>query len=93
MTARSAATAVQMARREGIKAGLLRLITLWPFPDWKIEEVANKVKGVVVAEMNYGQLVREVERCVKPTPVEFIAKLGENPPNPDEILAKIRRIV
>ena len=93
VTARSAATAVQMARREGIKAGLLRLITLWPFPDWKIEEVANKVKGVVVAEMNYGQLVREVERCVKPTPVEFIAKLGENPPNPDEILAKIRRIV
>jgi 2-oxoglutarate ferredoxin oxidoreductase subunit alpha len=91
VTARSAASAVQMARGEGIKAGLLRLITLWPFPDWKIEEVADNVKGVVVAEMNYGQLVREVERSVKPTPVEFIPKLGENPPSPDEILAGIRR--
>ncbi|MCB2172762.1 2-oxoacid:acceptor oxidoreductase subunit alpha, partial [archaeon] len=92
VTARSAASAVQMARSEGIKAGLLRLITLWPFPDWKIEEVADNVKGVVIPEMNYGQLVREVERSVKPTPVEFIPKLGENPPSPDEILEKIRRL-
>jgi len=92
VTARSAASAVQMARSEGIKAGLLRLISLWPFPEIKLSEVANDVKGVVVAEMNYGQMVREVERSVKPIPVEFIPKLGENPPSPDEILAKIRRL-
>jgi len=92
VTARSAASAVQMARSERIKAGLLRLISLWPFPEKKVSEVANDVKGVVVAEMNYGQLVREVERSVKPIPVEFIPKLGENPPSPDEILAKIRRL-
>ena len=92
VTARSAASAVQMARSEGIKAGLLRLISLWPFPEKKVSEVANDVKGVVVAEMNYGQLVREVERSVKPIPVEFIPKLGENPPSPVEILAKIRRL-
>ena len=92
VTARSSASAVQQARKEGIKAGLLRLITLWPFPERKLSEVANDVKGVVVAEMNYGQLVREVERSVRPTPVEFIPKLGENPPTPDEILAKIRRL-
>lgn len=92
VTARSAASAVHKARSEGIKAGLLRLVTLWPFPDWKISEVANNVKGVVVAEMNYGQLVREVERSVKPRPVEFIPKLGENPPSPEEILSRIRRL-
>jgi 2-oxoglutarate/2-oxoacid ferredoxin oxidoreductase subunit alpha len=92
ITARSAASAVQMARSEGIKAGLLRLINLWPFPEKKVSVVANDVKGVVVAEMNYGQLVREVERSVKPIPVEFIPKLGENPPTPEEILAKIRRL-
>ena len=92
VTARSSASAVQQARKEGIKAGLLRLITLWPFPERKLSEVANDVKGVMVAEMNYGQLVREVERSVRPTPVEFIPKLGENPPTPDEILAKIRRL-
>ena len=92
VTARSAATAIQLARNEGIKAGLFRPITIWPFPEEKLAEAANNVKGVVVAEMNYGQLVREVERTVKPTSVEFIPKLGENPPSPDEILAKIRRL-
>ncbi|MFW6108929.1 MAG: 2-oxoacid:acceptor oxidoreductase subunit alpha [archaeon] len=92
VTARSAASAVRQAREEGVKAGLLRLITLWPFPEKKLLEVASGVKGVVVSEMNYGQLVREVERTVKPTPVEFIPKLGENPPTPLEILEKIRRL-
>ena len=92
VTARSSASAVRQAREEGVKAGLLRLITLWPFPEKKLLEVASGVKGVVVSEMNYGQLVREVERTVKPTPVEFIPKLGENPPTPLEILEKIRRL-
>ena len=92
ITARSAARAVRMAREEGIKAGLLRLISIWPFPERKIEGLASSVKGVVVSEMNYGQIVREVERAVRPTPVSFIPKLGENPPRPDEILAAIRRV-
>lgn len=42
--------------------------------------------------MNYGQLVREVERAVKPTPVTFLPKLGENPHTPDEILEAVRRV-
>ncbi len=92
ITARSAARAVRMAREEGIKAGLLRLISIWPFPERKIEGLASSVKGVVVSEMNYGQIVREVERAVRPTPVSFIPKLGENPPRPDEILSAIRRV-
>jgi 2-oxoglutarate ferredoxin oxidoreductase subunit alpha len=92
ITARSAARAVRMAREEGIEAGLLRLISIWPFPERRIEELASSTRGVVVSEMNYGQMVREVERAVRPTPVSFVPKLGENPPRPDEILAAIRRV-
>ena len=91
MTARSAATAVKQAREGGIKAGLLRLVTLWPFPDTLIEDTAEDAETVIVAEMNYGQLVREVERAVKPKPVHFLPKLGENPHTPGEILEAIRR--
>lgn len=91
ITARSAMSAVRQARAEGIKAGLLRLITLWPFPDKKLEELAGRVKAIVVAEMNYGQLVREVERAVRPTRVMFLPKIGDEPPRPDEILTEMRR--
>ena len=92
ITARSAATAVKQARDRGLKAGLLRLVSIWPFPDKLIEKTAEDAKAVIVAEMNYGQLVREVERAVKPKPVRFLPKLGENPHTPGEILEAIRRI-
>ena len=92
ITARSAATAVKQARERGLKAGLLRLVSLWPFPDKLLEATAEDAKAVVVAEMNYGQLVREVERAVKPKHVHFLPKLGENPHTPGEILEAIRRI-
>ena len=92
ISARSAVTAVKQAREEGIKAGLLRLITLWPFPEQLVEEKTRDVKAVVMTEMNYGQMVREVRRAAKPTPLEFIPKLGENPPRPDEILEAVRRM-
>jgi 2-oxoglutarate ferredoxin oxidoreductase subunit alpha len=90
ITARSALSAVKLAREQGVKAGLLRLITLWPFPDARIEELTRRCVGVVVAEMNYGQLVREVERAAMRR-VEFVPKLGENPHLPEEILAAIGR--
>jgi 2-oxoglutarate ferredoxin oxidoreductase subunit alpha len=63
-TARSARRAVRMARDEGIDAGLLRLISLWPFPAAPIRELANTVEAFIVAEMNLGQMAREIERCV-----------------------------
>ncbi len=89
---RSALSAVRMARSQGIKAGLLRLVTLWPFPDKQVSDVAQKVKALVVPEMNYGQLVREVERVAKRTPVVFLPKLGEEPHKPMEILEALRRM-
>ncbi len=91
ITARSSLTAIKKARSEGIKAGLLRLKTLWPFPDKALEKFSH-VKGVIMPEMNYGQLVREVERVIKIVPLTFLPKLGENPHTPDEILAEIRRM-
>jgi len=89
--ARSAARAVAAARSEGIKAGLLKLVTIWPFPTKELEELSKQLRSVIVLEMNYGQLVREVERAVKPTPVSFLPKLGGEPHKPDEVLAAIRR--
>ena len=91
IVARAALSAVRKARAEGIKAGLLRLITLWPFPEKHVAKIAKQAKAIVVAEMNCGQLVREVERSAKETPVVFLSKLGEDPHTPMEILEAIRR--
>jgi 2-oxoglutarate ferredoxin oxidoreductase subunit alpha len=91
IAARAALSAVRKARSMGIKAGLLRLITLWPFPDEQVTQVAKRVKALVVPEMNCGQMVREVERAAKETPVTFLSKLGEEPHKPSEILEALRR--
>jgi 2-oxoglutarate ferredoxin oxidoreductase subunit alpha len=90
-TARSALSAVKHARDLGIKAGLLRLVTIWPFPDARIEKLSKQCNGVIVPEMNYGQLYREVERAAMRR-VKFLPKLGENPHTPDEIVDAIRRV-
>jgi len=92
IVARAALSAVRKAREKGIKAGLLRLITLWPFPEEHVAKVAKHVRGIVVPEMNRGQLVREVERAAKETPVTFLSKLGEEPHTPMEIFEAMRRI-
>lgn len=63
ISSRVAIPAIQKARKEGIKVGQLRLIIVWPFPEKKIRELAKKVKAFVVPEVNYGQMVLEVERC------------------------------
>jgi 2-oxoglutarate ferredoxin oxidoreductase subunit alpha len=89
--ARSAIAAVKRARDEGIKAGFLRLVTLWPFPDKEIEMVAQQVKQIIVPEMNYGQIVREVERRADYKRITFLPKLGEDVHKPNEILEQIRR--
>ena len=90
--ARAAMSAVRKAREEGIKAGLLRLVTVWPFPERQVAELAARVKGIVVPELNYGQIVREVERAAKTTPVYFMPKFGEALHTPMEILDGIRRM-
>ena len=74
-TSRPAAGAVLKARSEGKKVGILRLITIWPFPEDKIRELGNKVKKIFVPEMNLGQLSREVERFVN-CEVISVPKIG-----------------
>jgi len=63
ISARTAKSAVALARAKGYRVGFLRLITVWPFPEKKIRELARKVSTFVVPEINFGQIAREVERC------------------------------
>ncbi|MBD3370159.1 2-oxoacid:acceptor oxidoreductase subunit alpha [Candidatus Fermentibacteria bacterium] len=63
ITARVTRMAIDMAREKGVKVGFMRLIVVWPFPEKRIRELAGNVKGFVVPEINYGQVVLEVERC------------------------------
>jgi len=64
ITSRVAIPAIEQARQDGLKVGHLRLITAWPFPKRRIQELSAKVKAFVVPEINYGQMVHEVERSV-----------------------------
>ncbi len=89
---RASLSAVKKAREAGIKAGLLRLVTVWPFPEKQVAQLANYVNAIVVPEMNFGQMVREVERAAKETPVHFLPKLGGDPHSPSEILEALRRV-
>ena len=65
ITSRVAKAAVQRARAEGRRVGELRLITLWPFPEERIRELAQSAAGFVVPEINLGQISLEVERCAQ----------------------------
>jgi 2-oxoglutarate ferredoxin oxidoreductase subunit alpha len=63
ITSRVARMGVELARKKGLRVGILRLVVAWPFPETRIRELARKVKAFVVPEINYGQMVLEVERC------------------------------
>ena len=91
--ARIARSAVTAARAEGIKAGLLRPITLWPFPEDAIIGTLGSAKVYLSVEMNMGQMIDDVRLAVNgQAPVEFIGRTGGVIPTPAEVLAKIRAI-
>lgn len=92
-TARSARFAVNEARKMGIKAGLLRPFTIWPFPDKAVRELSKKVKAIIVPELNLGQMVLEVERCSKKADVVGIHRVDGEPINPKQILDEIKKHV
>ncbi len=86
--------AVLKARKSGLKVGLLRLITLWPFPEKIISSLADKAKKFLVVEMSMGQMVDDVKLAVNgKTPVEFFGKGGGWIPGTDMILEKIKGIL
>ena len=89
--ARIAEKAIEMARAEGIKVGLFRPITLWPFPTNEIAAAAAKVKGVLVAEINAGQMVDDVRLAVNgKVPVEHYGRLGGIVPEPEEMVKVLK---
>ena len=89
-TASTAYEAVANARKKGQKVGLLRLMTIWPFADQAIARLAARVKGIMVAELNYGQVVNEVRRAVNgQCPVQFCGNYNMQTFEPAEIEAGI----
>jgi len=90
ITARVALRPIEMARREGIKVGHLRLVTVWPFPQQLIRELAGRIKGFVVPELNLGQVVLEVERCAAgQCPTLLVDHAGGTVHDPDRIYQAI----
>lgn len=82
-TARSARRAVKLARERGVPAGLFRLVSIWPFPEEQIRELAERVDSFIVAELNLGQVAREVERIIhRPVRGVFHAGGAMIPPEP-----------
>ncbi len=86
-------TVVREARAKGLKAGLLRPITVWPFPSARIAELAARVRGILVVEMNAGQMVEDVRLAVEGRcPVRFYGRMGGIIPLPDEILPRLEEL-
>jgi 2-oxoglutarate ferredoxin oxidoreductase subunit alpha len=93
ITSRVALRALQMARAEGIRAGLHRPIVVWPFPEKRLRALAEKVKAFVVVEMNYGQMVYEVERCAAGKARTVLVEHGGGTVhNPEDVLQAIREV-
>jgi 2-oxoglutarate ferredoxin oxidoreductase subunit alpha len=91
ITSRVTTRAVRKAREAGIKVGTIRLITVWPFPEKRIKELAKKVKAFVMPEINYGQLIFEVERCAAgQAPAIHVPHCGGWVHDPDDILKAIK---
>lgn len=85
--ARIGEKAVEIAREQGIKAGLFRPITLWPFPSKQLHEIAKGKKGILVSEINAGQMVEDVRLAINgELPVEHFGRLGGIVPEPEEIV-------
>ncbi len=94
ISARVSLIAIERARQEGIRVGMLRLITVWPFPEAKIREIAKHVKAFVVPEINYGQVALEVERCACGfAKTILVSHMGGSVQNPQTILDAIKQAV
>ncbi len=92
---RASKEAVKMARAEGLKVGLLRPLTIWPFPDDAVTKMLKNVDAVVVPELNEGQLFHELERLVRERKDGSLHRLNRNDGTvitPSEILNKIKEV-
>ena len=93
-SARVCLKTMDLAREEGIKVGLIRPITLWPFPSEVLSKYADKVKGMLTVEMNAGQMVEDVRLAVNgKVNVEFFGRLGGIVPTPDQVFEALKEKV
>ena len=93
LAARIAHRAVELARADGIKAGLLRPKTLFPFPYDAIRQLAGRAKGMLVVEMNSGQMVEDVRLGVEGrVPVQFYGRMGGIIPSPEDVLTALQKL-
>ena len=91
--ARIAKKVIAIAREQGIKVGLLRPITLWPFPSKRIAELGKKVKGILSLEINAGQMVEDIRLAVEcKIPVQWYGRLGGIIPEPEEVVEEIKKM-
>jgi 2-oxoglutarate/2-oxoacid ferredoxin oxidoreductase subunit alpha len=94
LSARIAHKAVQLARAKGIRAGLLRPITLFPFPANEIHDLSRRVRGILTVEMNAGQMYEDVRLAVNGgIPVEFYGRMGGVIPSPEDVLARLEKMI
>jgi 2-oxoglutarate/2-oxoacid ferredoxin oxidoreductase subunit alpha len=92
-SARSAKAAIRMARAKGIPVGMLRPVTLWPFPEGPVADLAKRMRHILVVEMNLGQAVLEVERVAHGLcPVHRVNRVTGEPIPPEQILEKIEEV-
>ena len=90
--ARICLKAIEDARAAGIKVGLLRPITLWPFPTKEIAALSRRVKGMLVVELNAGQMIEDVRLATEGrVPVYHFGRMGGMIPNPDEVLDALKK--
>ena len=87
-------SAIRQARAQGIKVGLLRPVTLWPYPEQRLQTLASQVKAILVVEMNAGQMLHDVKAVVEGrAPVHFYGRMGGAIPLPDEVLRELTTLV
>lgn len=91
--ARISQKAVEIARKEGMKVGLFRPVTLWPFPKKQLKAYSEKVKGMLTVELNAGQMVEDVQLAVEcKIPVNHFGRLGGIVPTPDEVVEEVKKM-
>jgi 2-oxoglutarate ferredoxin oxidoreductase subunit alpha len=92
ISARTSLWPIEQARKEGIRVGYLRLITVWPFPEERIRALAQRIRAFVVPEINIGQMMREVERCAAgQARVYGVHRLGGDILKPRNVLNILRK--
>lgn len=90
--ARASLDAVRELRKMGIKAGLFQPLTLWPFPEKALEKAAQGKKKILVVEMNWGQMIYEVERVLKDRNIEGLLRMNGYAITPVEIINRVKEL-